>query len=114
MSPAFRSLLLLAVSAPCANAWITVSPEGNMTLMTTTQVGDWDHGTTGEPKDLYITGDVHIGKTNGSLFVQGDIMVRAPSLPPPPPSRPPELTRAACRSSMALSARTTPISRQAS
>jgi hypothetical protein len=53
-----------------------------MTLMTTAQVGDWDHGTTGEPKDLYVTGDVHIGKTNGSLFVQGDIMVRC--LPPPP------------------------------
>ena len=48
-----------------------------MTLMTTAQVGDWDHGTTGEPKDLYVTGDVHIGKTSGSLFVQGDIMVRS-------------------------------------
>ena len=60
------------------HGWITVSPEGNMTLMTTAQVGDWDHGTTGEPKDLYVTGDVHIGKTNGSLFVQGDIMVRHP------------------------------------
>ena len=108
-----RSTCLLLLSSQ-AHGWITVSPEGNMTLMTTTQVGDWDHGTTGEPKDLYITGDVHIGKTNGSLFVQGDIMVRAPSLPPPPPSRPPELTRAACRSSMALSARTTPISRAAS
>ena len=88
MSPAFRSFLLLAVSAPCANAWITVSPEGNMTLMTTTQVGDWDHGTTGEPKDLYITGDVHIGKTNGSLFVQGDIMVRAPPSHRRPAGRP--------------------------
>ena len=63
-----------------AHGWITVSPEGNMTLMTTAQVGDWDHGTTGEPKDLYVTGDVHIGKTNGSLFVHGDIMVRLPSL----------------------------------
>jgi hypothetical protein len=53
-----------------------VSPEGNMTLMTTAQVGDWDHDTTGEPKDLFVTGDVHIGKTNGSLFVNGDIDVR--------------------------------------
>ena len=44
-----------------------------MTLMTTAQVGDWDHDTTGEPKDLFVTGDVHIGKTNGSLFVNGDI-----------------------------------------
>ena len=54
---------------------ITVSPEGNMTLMTTAQIGDWDHDTTGPPKDLYVTGDVHVGKTNGSLFVRGDIMV---------------------------------------
>ena len=47
-----------------------------MTLMTTAQVGDWERDTTGDPKDLYVTGDVHIGKTNGSLFVKGDIMVR--------------------------------------
>eukprot|EP01052_Picozoa_sp_SAG31_P010053 SAG31_NODE_540_length_14288_cov_51.958066_2_plen_409_part_00 len=46
-----------------------------MTLMTTAQVGDWERDTTGDPKDLYVTGDVHIGKTNGSLFVKGDIMV---------------------------------------
>lgn len=54
---------------------ITVSPEGNMTLMTTAQIGDWDHDTTGAPKDLFVTGDVHIGKSNGSLFVNGDIDV---------------------------------------
>ncbi len=53
-----------------------MSPEGNMTLMTTAQIGDWDYGTTGDPKDLFVTGDVHIGKTNGSLFVNGDIDVR--------------------------------------
>jgi hypothetical protein len=70
----FKSTCLLLLSSQ-AHGWITVSPEGNMTLMTTAQVGDWDHGTTGEPKDLYVTGDVHIGKTNGSLFVQGDIML---------------------------------------
>jgi len=69
----FRSACVLLLSSH-VHGWITVSPEGNMTLMTTAQ--DWDHGTTGEPKDLYVTGDVHIGKTNGSLFVQGDIMVR--------------------------------------
>lgn len=44
-----------------------------MTLMTTAQVGDWDRETTGEPKDLFVTGNVHVGKTNGSLFVNGDI-----------------------------------------
>ena len=46
-----------------------------MTLMTTAQIGDWDHDTTGAPKDLFVTGDVHIGKSNGSLFVNGDIDV---------------------------------------
>ena len=66
-----------------------------MTLMTTAQVGDWERDTTGAPKDLYVTGDVHIGKTNGSLFVKGDIMVRCSTMQPPPPPPPPSRCAAA-------------------
>jgi len=66
---------LLALAAP-ALGWITVSPTGNMTLMTHAQVGDWTHDTTGPAKDMYVTGNVFVGKERGKVSVSGDMYLQ--------------------------------------
>ena len=50
-----------------------------MTLMTHAQVGDWTHDTTGPAKDIYVTGNVFVGKERGRVVEEHGL---APRLKP--------------------------------
>jgi hypothetical protein len=67
------SLVLLPLYA---NGWVNLRESGQeITFQTNLQVGDWDFGTTGT-RDLYITGDVHVGKAASAVRIAGDINLR--------------------------------------
>ena len=66
-------LLVIAVQLPQAQAWINLRESGKeLTFQTNVQVGDWQYDTTGSAKDLFVTGDVHIGKNFSSVHIVGD------------------------------------------
>eukprot|EP01051_Picozoa_sp_SAG22_P017033 SAG22_NODE_2537_length_2464_cov_1.924313_1_plen_535_part_10 len=64
-----RSLLLLlallAAAAGRASAYVSITPEGNLTLYGPTSVGSWE--TTTDHSDLYVTGNVVLGRLESDL-----------------------------------------------
>eukprot|EP01043_Picozoa_sp_COSAG02_P070357 COSAG02_NODE_12425_length_1547_cov_1.874309_1_plen_295_part_01 len=67
-------MLLLSVQlAHFTHAWINLRETGKeLTFQTNVQVGDWQYNQTGPAKDLFVTGDVHIGKNLSSVHIIGD------------------------------------------
>ena len=56
-----------------AHGWINLRESGKeLTFQTNVQVGDWQYDTTGPAKDLFVTGDMHIGKNASSVYIVGD------------------------------------------
>ena len=49
-----------------AQAYISVTPEGNLTLYGPTAVGSWE-ATDVEPSDMYVTGNVVLGRLDDDL-----------------------------------------------
>ena len=71
--PARQKLLLTLQLAQVAHAWINLRETGKeLTFQTNVQVGDWQYNKTGTAKDLFVTGDVHIGKNLSSVHITGD------------------------------------------
>ena len=56
--------LLLHLLAP-ADGYLSVTPEGNLTLYGPTSVGAWEANEA--PSDLYVTGNVVLGRLAGDL-----------------------------------------------
>ena len=64
--------VVLTLSVP-VRGWINLRESGKeLTFQTSLSVGDWEYDTTGEPKDLFITGDAHVGKNTSSVYISGD------------------------------------------
>ena len=58
-------VMTLAHCARHGDAYISVTPEGNVTLYGATSVGSWE--ATADTSDLYVTGNVVLGRTSRSL-----------------------------------------------
>ena len=66
------AVVLATLSVP-VRGWINLRESGKeLTFQTSLSVGDWEYDTTGEPKDLFITGDAHVGKNTSSVYISGD------------------------------------------
>jgi len=71
--PVWQTLLLSLQLAHFTHAWINLRETGKeLTFQTNVQVGDWQYNQTGPAKDLFVTGDVHIGKNLSSVHIIGD------------------------------------------
>eukprot|EP00735_Rhodelphis_limneticus_P009042 TRINITY_DN2499_c0_g1::TRINITY_DN2499_c0_g1_i1::g.8924::m.8924 TRINITY_DN2499_c0_g1::TRINITY_DN2499_c0_g1_i1::g.8924 ORF type:complete len:1208 (+),score=251.98,DUF2345/PF10106.4/2.6e+02,DUF2345/PF10106.4/3.1e+03,DUF2345/PF10106.4/0.0012,DUF2345/PF10106.4/2e+03,DUF2345/PF10106.4/1.7e+02,DUF2345/PF10106.4/0.0033,DUF2345/PF10106.4/2.8,Sarcoglycan_1/PF04790.8/1.8e+03,Sarcoglycan_1/PF04790.8/14,Sarcoglycan_1/PF04790.8/0.0016,Sarcoglycan_1/PF04790.8/1e+02,Lipocalin_3/PF12702.2/0.009,Lipocalin_3/PF127 len=71
----FSQLMLIFVFALLcsqADAWITISPSGNLPLFTSTHNGTWDLAST-TPKDLKVTGNLYVGRSTGNIHVKGNL-----------------------------------------
>eukprot|EP01047_Picozoa_sp_COSAG01_P027168 COSAG01_NODE_1783_length_9239_cov_12.422101_1_plen_2917_part_10 len=64
------ALAALHLLLPRVRGWIHLREGGDeITFQTSVQVGDWDYGAVGQ--DLFITGDMHVGKNASVMHVSG-------------------------------------------
>ena len=48
-------LIILSIAVP-AKGWLSISPDGYLTMLEDTFIGDWGSATAADKKDLRITG----------------------------------------------------------
>ena len=66
-------LLAWAAGAPLASAWVNLRKGGKeMTFQTNVQVGDWKFASKLEEQELYITGNMSVGKNASLMKISGN------------------------------------------
>ena len=65
-----RLAVLLLAALHSAHGWVTVSPQGRVTIKAETQVGHWELAEEVDPrKALYVTGDVNVGRDPANVNI---------------------------------------------